>query len=289
MGNAAMSVQAETKPVRTGPQMEVTPLTGSIGARVGGVELHTADGDAVRAIRTALLEHCMLVFPRQFMGPEDQLAFARKLGEPLESYPGIEFGDRKLPSGILKLSNDGKDKVITEHWHFDGMYLAEPPAVCVLAAQELPSRGGDTMWTNQYLAFEALSAGMRELIRNLKCYYVSTRVPKLYPGNENKLVAALQPAVRKHPETGRLALYIGSPEVCRRFDGMTEDESRPLIEYLWRHGQRPDFGYRHMWQPGDVVMWDNRCTMHYAVHDYGNQPRLMHRVALKGDVAVGPD
>ncbi len=267
--------------------LSVTPLTGSIGARIDGIKLKDTTAHDVEVIRAALLKHCMLVFPEQFMGPQDHVAFSEKMGD-LYIFPRVDFGDLSLPSGILKLINDGKDKVITENWHFDGMYLEAPPSICILAAQELPSIGGDTMWNNQYLAYETLSDGMKRLIRNLRYRYVSSRIQKRYEGN-NEQIGAWQPAVRKHPETGRHALYVGSPETCRHFDGMTEAESRPIIQYLYAHAQRPDFGCRHIWHGGDVVIWDNRCTMHYAVHDYGVEPRVMHRMAIKGDVARGPD
>ena len=266
--------------------LSITPLTGSIGARIHGIDLREPADDGLAQLRQALLDHCLLVVPGQFLQADAQVAFAKRLGTPA-SYPGVDFGEFGLPNGVLRLVNDGKGKVITEHWHFDGMYLEQPPAIGILAAQTIPAAGGDTIWSNQYLAFETLSPGMQALLKTLRCHYVSVRIPKRYENNEAP-VFATQPAVRRHPETGRSALYIGAPDCCQYFEGMTVDESQPLIRFLHAHGQRADFCYRHIWSPGDVVIWDNRCTMHYAVHDYGTAPRVMHRVVVKGDTAVAP-
>ena len=153
-------------------EMKVTRLSGSIGAAITGVDLKSVDSAGIAAIRAAFLEHCMVVFPNQFLGADDQHAFAKKLGE-IMIYDGIEQ-DPNLPDGMMKFTNDGKDKVITENWHFDGMYYPEPPAVGILAAQRLPSAGGDTMWSNQYLAYERLSDGLKQILNGLHCHYEST-------------------------------------------------------------------------------------------------------------------
>ncbi|GAA4340120.1 TauD/TfdA family dioxygenase [Pigmentiphaga soli] len=270
------------------PTWAVRPLTGSIGAEIEGLDLRHATDDDIAHIKKAFLEHCVLVFRGQDLQPEDQVAFAEKLGQVYRfKKDKVDFGSDELPSGILKLSNVGKEKTITERWHFDGMYLEKPPAVCILAAKELPPQGGDTIWANQYLAYETLSKPMRDIISRLRYLYQGGRITQRYEGNDVP-ETAWQPAVRRHPESGRDALYVGHPEQALHFEGMTREESEPLLRFLYTHGQRPDFCYRHIWKKGDVLMWDNRCTMHFAVHDYGMQPRLMHRITLNGDVAVGP-
>jgi len=265
-------------------KVQVKPLTGSVGAAITGVKLKDIDDADLAVVRKAFLDHCMLVFPNQFLAPEDQFAFAQRWGR-IMIYPGIEY-PKDLPHGILQFSNDGKDKVITENWHFDGMYYPVPPSGSILVPQRLPKAGGDTMWSNQYLAYETLSDGLKQLLAGLKCYFETHRVVKKY--EFDKSPSAIQPAVRKHPETGRLALYVGNPDSCLNFVGMKREESEPLIRYLYNHSFRPDRVYRHMWKDGDVVMWDNRCTMHYAVHDYGNEPRDMYRITFEGDPARGP-
>ena len=277
---------AEASNSTAGAPVSVTPLSGSIGARIDGVDLRGVGELQAVTIRRALLDHCLLIFRGQTIDPEQQLDFARQMGR-VYIFPKVDFGKDALPSGILKLANEGKQKAITERWHFDGMYLDEPPAACILAAKELPPVGGDTMWTNQYLAYEALSPRLKNFIKGLRYLYRGGRITQKYEGNPVPQ-EAWQPVVRRHPETGRDALYVGHPETAIHFEGMTRDESEPLIRFLYTHGQRPDFGYRHVWLAGDVVMWDNRCTMHYAVHDYGDHPRLMHRIALMGEKALGP-
>ncbi|MGE0802772.1 MAG: TauD/TfdA dioxygenase family protein [Lautropia sp.] len=261
-------------------------MSGAIGAWIEGLDLRAIGPDEVHEIRSLFLEHCLLVFRDQQLTPEEHVAFAARMGEVF-TFPRVDFGADELPSGILKLSNVGKDKVITERWHFDGMYLDKPPAACILLARELPPYGGDTMWANQYLAYESLSPPLRDFISRLRYLYQGSRITQRYEGNDEP-AAAWQPMVRRHPETGRDALYVGHPETAIRIEGMTREESEPLLRFLYARGQRPDFTCRHVWRPGDVLMWDNRCTMHYAVHDYGSHPRLMHRVTINGDQAHGP-
>ena len=265
-------------------QLNVTPLSGSLGAAITGVRLGQADVATFATIRHIFLEHQMVVFPGQFLAPADQMHFAHAMGEVL-MYEGIEQ-DPNLPDGMMKFTNDGKDKVITENWHMDGMYYDEPPAIGLLSAQRLPPAGGDTMWANLYLAYDRLSEGLRQTLDGLSCHWETHRVVRKY--ELGKMPHAVQPAVRRHPETGRLALAIGNPDSCLHFIGWTKAESEPLIRWLYNHSFRPDAVYRHVWKPGDLVMWDNRCTMHYAVHDYADAPRDMHRVTLKGGRPVGP-
>jgi taurine dioxygenase len=264
--------------------LEFTKLTNAIGAAVIGVDLKRFGDDTLERIHQAFLDHCVLVFPNQFLQPEEHVAFARRFGEVM-AYEGYQPFEG-LPPGMFKFSNDGKGKVITENWHFDGTYYPAPPAAGILAPQRLPALGGDTMWANQYVAYERLSDGMKQLLAGLRCRCESHRVTRKYALGQ--LMAATQPAVRRHPETGRLSLNLGNPDTCVSFVGMTEAESAPLIRYLYSNACQPDAVYRHKWQLGDVLMWDNRCTMHYAIHDYGDEPREMYRMTLKGEPAKGP-
>lgn len=175
--------------------------------------------------------------------------------------------------------------VITESWHFDGTYYDIPPAINILAPHHLPEYGGDTMWSSQYHAYETLSERMKALLAPLRTRCVSHRVTKRY--ELDKLFIAEQPAVRLHPVTGRPSLYIGYPETCESFVGMTRAESQPLIQYLHSHANQPDNVYRHNWKLGDIVVWDNRCNMHFAVHDYREQKREMYRMSIKGERNIG--
>lgn len=257
--------------------MTVKKLTVSVGASISGVNLGSLSAEELAGVRRAFGEHCMLVFRGQFLTPEQQLAFAEAMGDVIP-FEGLE-ASRGLPPGVMRLRNDGRMEKITENWHSDGPYLETAADLVVLAPHTLPSTGGDTMWSSLYKAYDGLSDGLKAMIRNLRCVCESNRLTKGY-GLE-KLYSAIKPIVREHPDTGRPYLFIGGPDAFVNFVGMTRDESEPLIRYLYAQAHRPDIVYRHMWQPGDVVMWDNRSTLHYAVHDYGSEPREMHRIALK--------
>jgi len=266
--------------------VQVRKLTGAVGAEISGVDLGNLSGQDFDVIKQAFLDHGMLVFREQFLEPQAHVDFARRFGDVMV-YKGFEKAYRNdLPAGMFHFSNDGKEKVITENWHFDGTYYDEPPAIGILVPARLPAYGGDTMWSNQYAAYDRLSDGMKQLLCGLRIRCESHRSSRKY--NLEKIMSALQPAVRRHPETGRLSLYIGNPDTCVSFTSMTPEESRPLIQYLYRQCCTPDNSYRHQWRMGDVVVWDNRCTMHYAVHDYGSQPRDMYRMTINGERNRGP-
>ena len=261
--------------------MKIRPLTPSIGARIEGVKLGALDADTFGQIKAAFLQHCMLVFPGQFLQPEDHFAFARQWGEvavtPMLSY--VEGHP-----GLLQLTNPGKVNAITENWHYDSTFIPAPHALTILAAQQMPEAGGDTMWCNQYLAYEALSEGMKRLLEGVRAKFTGTRIARK-TGTTGEPPSTFHPVVRTHPETGRKALFIGHPgDTVPHLEGMTEAESRPLLDFLYQHSPSPDRTVRHMWQPGDVVMWDNRCTMHYAVHDYGEAVRNLNRITIRGTV-----
>jgi taurine dioxygenase len=265
--------------------VRVRKLSGHVGAEISGVSLAELSDEDFVIIKKAFLDHGMLVFREQFVDAQKQVDFAKRFGEVMV-YKGFDNAYRKdLPEGMFHFSNDGKEKVITENWHFDGTYYDAPPAIGILAPQRLPAYGGDTMWSNQYVAYDRLSEGMKKLLCGLRVRCESHRSSRKY---NLDIMTAIHPAVRRHPETGRLSLYIGNPETCVAFVGMTEDESHPLIQYLYQQSCTPDNAYRHTWRLGDVVMWDNRCTMHYAVHDYGDQPRDMYRMTINGEPNRGP-
>lgn len=260
---------------------EIVPLGGALGASVTGHRLAALTEDQFAAIRDAFLEHAMLVFPGQFLDVDEHVEFASRWGEfsispfvtYLESHPCV-----------LPLHNRGKAGAVTENWHSDSTFLDRPPALNVLSAREIPV-GGDTMWSNQYLAYERLSDGMKDLLQGVRAEYTAARLASLGGGDGGEVPSNLHPVVRTHPETGRKALYLSKPaDTMPRFENMTTEESLPLLEYLYWHSTRPDNVLRHRWQTGDVVMWDNRCTMHYAVHDYGNQVRDIHRISIEGTV-----
>jgi taurine dioxygenase len=161
----------------------------------------------------------------------------------------------------------------------------------VLYAKELPPMGGDTLFANQYQAYEALSAPLREFLDGLTAIHsaakgsaAATRSDRVSDGGTGReeVLQSEHPVVRTHPETGRKALYVNTGHTVR-FAGMTEAESTPILEYLYRHQIRPEFCCRFVWSPGSLAFWDNRCAQHYPINDYHGHTRLLHRITLKGD------
>jgi taurine dioxygenase len=261
--------------------MKVVSLTGSVGAAVEGVDLNQPiDEAAFEVLHRAFLRHCMLVFRGQHISPRAQVAFARRWGEPAQQNPLLkELAD--FPE-IVQVTKIPKETASTEAWHYDSPYTPVPPKISMLSALTVP-RGGDTMWSNQYEAYERLSSTMQRTLEGLRVRFTALRLGRMLGADLKDLPSAVHPLVRTHPETGRKALYVGHPDTAQTIDGMTFAESRPLLDFLYQHSTSPDNVYRHMWKEGDLVMWDNRCTMHYAVHDYGEQERVLNRVTLKGE------
>ena len=265
-----------------GTQIAIKRLTGAIGAEVRGVTLtHPLDESTFATIHHAFLDHCMLVFRGQFLEPEAQTVFAHRWGDVLHA-PYLKQLEMSAHPEVLAQGNRGKAFAFTtEQWHSDLSFMPAPPAHAILAAQVVPETGGDTMFANQYVAYETLSEGMKRLLRELRAWHGGAKLASLV-GIEDSAPPQSHPVVRTHPETGRKGLYVNRLYTyC--LEGLTEAESRGLLEFLFEQICRPDFTYRHQWAPGDVVMWDNRCTVHYAVHDYGEAPRVMHRTIVAGD------
>ena len=247
--------------------MKTTPLTGNIGAEISGVRLGDLDAATFEEITRALWAHQVLVFRGQDIDSEQHIAFGRRFGE-LHVHPAFSGVDGHPE--VLLIKNEGKAKTITEVWHSDVSCDERPPSISVLRAIEVPSKGGDTMWASQYAALQSLSEGMRQMLEPLRAVHRKFDLE------------ATHPVLRTHPETGRRALYVNHG-FTERFENMTSEESRPLLDYLVGVGSRAELTMRHRWQPGDVVIWDNRCVMHYAVHDYGDAPREMQRVTVRGE------
>ena len=271
--------------------MEVRKIAGAIGAEIHGVDLaRELAADTVQAIRRAWLEHCVIFFRDQDLTPAQYMAFAQSLGEPVE-YPFIK-GLAGFPciTPVVKLEHERVN--FGGIWHSDTTYLEEPPLGTLLLARELPPVGGDTLFANQYLAYEALSDGVRQTLDGLtaisssaKADVSKTREDRLKTdGREDakQEYTAEQPVVRTHPETGRKALYVNIAHTAR-FKGWSEEESAPLLNFLFQHQVSPEFTCRFNWRPGSIAFWDNRCTQHYPVNDYHGYRRVMHRITLAGE------
>jgi taurine dioxygenase len=270
--------------------IEARPIAGALGAEIQGVDLaRPLAEEAVAEIRRTFLEHLVVFFGRQSLTPRQLLAFAQRLGEPME-YPQLKgLPEWPLITPVVKLEHERVN--FGGVWHSDTSYLARPPMASMLYAVEIPPYGGDTLFANQYLAYEALSEGMKRLLGGLKGVNSSTKAEVTRSredrlreaGAEHKALTGMHPVVRTHPETGRKALYVNAGHTTH-FQGWTKEESEPLLEYLFRHQVKPEFTCRFRWEPGSLAFWDNRCTQHNPVNDYHGYRRVMHRVTLAGDV-----
>jgi taurine dioxygenase len=271
--------------------LEIRPLSGAIGAEVLGVDLaHELDDATTAAIRRIWLKHLVIFFRDQTLSPEQFLGVARRFGKPIE-YPfvkGIDGFPEVTP--VVKLEHEKNN--FGGIWHTDTAYLETPPMGTMLIAREVPPFGGDTMFANQYLAYETLSEGMRRILDGLDAVNTSakadtsrTREDRIRDGGREdakKSYVAEHPVVRMHPETGRKGLYVNLGHT-ERFAGMTAEESAPILDFLFKHQVRPEFTCRFTWRPGSIAFWDNRCAQHNPINDYHGYRRVMHRVTLAGD------
>jgi taurine dioxygenase len=271
--------------------LDVRPVSGAIGAEIGGVDLaRDLPAETIAAIRRALLDHCVIFFRDQQLTSDQYLAFARRFGEPIE-YPFVRGLDGfPTITPVVKLPDERVN--FGGVWHADTTYLEEPPMATMLLALEVPPYGGDTLFANMCLAYETLSPGMKRVLERLvgisdsaKADGSRTREDRArdHPAaNAPPRLIAEHPAVRVHPETGRKALYVNSAHTAH-FKGMTAEESAPILNYLFAHLSRPEFTCRFSWRPGSLAFWDNRSAQHNAVNDYHGQRRIMHRITFKGD------
>jgi taurine dioxygenase len=270
---------------------EIKPIAGALGAELRGVDLAEELTDAtIGAIRQALLDHLVIFFRDQDLPPKRFLALARRFGTPIE-YPFVK-GIEGFPEIINVAKLEDETVNFGGVWHSDTTYLQEPPMATLLVAREVPEAGGDTLFANQYLAYDTLSeklrgllAGLRGVSSSAKADASRTREDRIRSDGSaeaRKLLEAEHPAVRTHRETGRKALYVNRAHTVG-FAGMTVEESARLLEFLFRHQIRPEFTCRFHWTSGSLAIWDNRCVQHYAVNDYHGQRRVMQRITLAGD------
>ena len=274
--------------VRSKTKIEVKPIAGALGAEIHGVDLaRKLDNATVAAIRRAWLKHNVVFFREQKLTSAQYMAFARRIGKPVE-YPFVK-GLPGFPqlTAVIKLEHEKVN--FGGLWHSDTTYLPKPPMGTLLLAREIPPYGGDTLFANQYLAYETLSKTLRDILDRLFVVNSSAladasktredRVTSHGRPKAQKEYVAEHPAVRVHAETGRKALYVNGAHTAR-FRGMSEAESRPILEYLFQHQIRPEFTCRFVWRPGSIALWDNRCTQHNPINDYHGYRRVMHRITL---------
>ncbi len=280
--------------------MRVAMVGGGAGAEISGVDLARLDDAAFAEIRRAFLDHLVLFFRDQRISPEQHVALTRRFGPVLRVPYVAHLAEHPDIIAVLKEAEERQISTFGNAWHSDFSFLEEPPAGSLLYALEVPPRGGDTLWANLYTAYETLSEGMRRMLDGLKAIHTGTpygtgggvgiqgsRSIKITRGDPAADRETAHPVVRRHPQSGRRALFVNAIYTAR-FEGMTEAESRPLLAFLFEHCTRPEFTCRFRWSPGALAVWDNRCTMHYAVNDYDGYRRLLHRTTFAGERPVGP-
>lgn len=275
----------------------IRKLAGSLGAELRGFDV-AADLDATSIpwLKEQFLDHKVLVLRDQSLAPGALLAFAKLWGD-VHFYPYMTGLDA-VPEVFEIVTVPKAQRVFGNRWHSDQMYDPNPVKVTVLYAKELPPVGGDTLFSDLDSAYQGLSDGMKQMLSTLRIYcdgadksryggksreewYAGSDMQKKLHTQEKEPVVAVHPLIRTHPETGRKCLYIG--DQVQKFDGMTREESQPLLSYLMRHIQRPEYTCRVRWEPDTLVLWDNRCTCHYAIADYAGHSRRMQRVTIAGD------
>jgi taurine dioxygenase len=275
--------------------LHVRRLGYALGAEITRIDLRRPlDAATVDAIRDAWLEHIVLCFPAQPLGPSDLRAFASLFGE-LDDNARAQYMRHPDFDEVVVLVNrpavvNGKSFPggVVENWHTDLSATINPSVATFLTAQALPEIGGDTLFANMYAAYDALSPAFRELAGRLEGVHDTTlgatfdsEPPEVQADRRRRNPPVIHPVIETHPETGRKALYIG--ERIREFVGMTREETRPILEFLNAHATRYEFVYRHRWRVHDLVMWDNRAALHYAVSDYDQtQLRSMIRCSTRG-------
>ncbi|BBX44914.1 TauD/TfdA family dioxygenase [Mycobacterium cookii] len=247
----------------------VTAMT-PIGARLTGVRVDTLDAASVAQVRFLLAEYGVLVLPGQHADDAGFLRFLRSFGPTM-----FTVGETPVPGHdeLNVVSNVGRSKPPRSSFHTDTSYVAKPPAFTALRAVAVPERGGQTLFTNQYAAYDTLPVDVRQELLGRTITHVVTGL-ELGPDEET---SATHPIIDVHPLSGRTYLYLSTPQRCARVSGMSAEQAANTVGFLFAHCTRPDNVYRHTWSPGDVVIWDNRCVMHCADHAGVRGDRVMHR------------
>ncbi len=280
------------------PQPEVRPLTGALGAEIFGIDLCELDDAGFAAIEQAFFDYGVLAIRDQKLTAEAQLAFARRFGEP-EVHPIVEGSDEH-PELLRVWKPAGASASFGVGWHSDNSFFEKPSLGSVLYGEIIPPQGGDTLYASMERAYESLSEPFRAFLDPLRAIHGAGRAydpavvgeekyrgeaPLKYRYSEAVHAEVEHPVVRTHPKTGRRSIYV-NPMFTDRIVGLTSEESDAVLALLYAHCAKPDFQCRLRWQPGTVAVWDNRCVWHYAMDDYQEFERVMHRVTVSGERPV---
>ncbi len=280
--------------------LDIHPLGSCLGAEIRGLDLKTLDEAEEAALKAAFAEHRVLVVRDQSLDPGEQEEFSARLGplyrmpyvKPIDGHPDV--------IAVLKEADEVNVSTFGSWWHADFSYLEEPPVYSILQSVELPPKGGDTLFADCCAAYDALSDGMKRLLDPLRVMHsghiygtklandgttARMRSVQVSTGHEEADVERAHPLVRLHPPTGRRALF-ASPTYTTRLEGMTQAESKPILDFLYQHIAMPQFTLRQSWRPGDLLMWDNRAVVHLAVNDYDGYRRLLHRTTVAAEAPI---
>jgi alpha-ketoglutarate-dependent taurine dioxygenase len=285
--------------------LTVTPLSGTIGAEIRGLDLkEPLEYPAVAALRKLLLQYKVIFFPGQHLEPAEHLAFAEHFGAPtpahpvipgIEGFPEVFEIDYTQAKELYRSLDDSASPRYDDasSWHTDVTFVERPPLGSILNAVVIPPSGGDTLFADQQAAYDSLSEPVRELIDGLTAIHSGARqfgdlLRRREDGGEwegeryTRLDPVEHPVVRTHPETGRKALFV-NPGFTQRIKGFSPRESTALLGLLYEHSHAPEHTVRYHWKTGDLGFWDNRVTQHSVVQDFGDQHRVIQRVTLRGD------
>ena len=273
--------------------IRVNPLGGALGAEISGIDLNEVISDEqLTEVRQVFGQYAVIFFRNQNLSPENEIRFAKRWGEintnrffsSVEGYPQI----------ALVVKEPDQKNNIGGSWHTDHSYDIAPALGSMLFAHEVPVSGGDTVFASMYKAYDTLSDGLKSTLSNLRARHSSAHVfgaARAANGNDDTVgriknpeaatQEAIHPVVISHPETGRRSLYV-NPGFTLGFEGWSDEESKPLLEYLYAHAARPEFTCRFQWKAGSIAFWDNRATWHLAVNDYQGHRRMMHRITIEG-------
>jgi len=267
---------------------QIRKLTGHCGARLTGLDLNALDDADFDALRDALFAHGVVVMPAQTLTPEGHIALAERFG-PID-INRFFTANADYPM-IAEVRTKPEDRlVIGGTWHTDHSYDVAPAMCSILAARALPPFGGDTQFASMTAACAALSPGLREMLAGMKAWHsdASFKNSKLEKEQDDSAYngAVLHPVLVRHPVTGAQAVYVNG-DFTTHFEGWSREDSAPLLEYLYRFVTQPQFTARVAWEPGMVVIWENRLVQHFATADYQGHGRLMHRITVQGQVLSG--
>lgn len=276
---------------------EVLPIAGALGAEVRGADLSAPLADAGAAeLLDVLYQHKVIFFRGQHLTPRQHVDLSAQLGPVFTDHPPYL---NTVPGYEAIIELEGQDGGRADVWHSDISISPKPPMGSVLYMKRCPAYGGDTMWADMTKAYDALSDRMKHYLEGLTATHDVMQSVRAFlrdrddMGGRDRASAidptampsAVHPVVRTHPVTGRRILYV-NPTFTAHLDGVPPEEGEAVLDFLFAHQQRPEFQCRWRWQQGDLAIWDNRATHHYAIADYGDQARTIHRVTLEGEAPV---